>query len=321
MKLVSISCIKNESDIIETFVRVNAAFVDTFIFVDDSEDSTGDILNRLAGEGIRIFRLQRPNKTEPYRQEQMVLAALRFALDQNIEGDYFLLLDSDEFPKFQSHEHAAGVLSQIPQGHIGAFQWETYVPDTLEFDKLVRNGLQTSFRQRMPEGTIYEKVVIPRALVRDVYVSVGSHAAVRSDGKTLGKHLLSEKLAHFPVRSAAQIIKKNVSAVYWLMRKESRFQGEGYHVFEVLKQLVDCGFELTLDALRKVAVDYANEQTTTVHLGGKPSWIQPYELQYTDHDNRHLIKNLCSMLVNSWAQPFTLAQTPELISVLSKPKY
>ncbi len=317
MKLVSISCIKNEADIIETFVRVNASFVDTFLFVDDSEDATVDILSRLAAEGYRIIRLQRPNKSEPYRQDQMVLASIRFVLDQNIEGDYFLLLDSDEFPKFTDRQHAARVLAEIPPNHVGAFQWETYVPDTLDFDKTVCNGLQTRFRRRVPEGTVYEKVVIPRSLARDVLVSVGSHAAARIDGQPLGKHLLTEKLAHFPVRSSTQIIKKNVSAVYWLMRKELRFPGEGYHVFLVLKQLLDSGFDLSLDSLRKVAVDYANEQGATARLGEMPTWVQHYELRYTDLAYGNLVKSLCAMLVDSWTKPFTPAQNPELISVLS----
>jgi hypothetical protein len=318
MKLVSVSCIKNEADIIETFVRVNAVFIDTFVFVDDSEDGTAEILGRLASEGIRIVRLLRPNKEEPYLQDQMVLSAVRYVVDQKIECDFILPLDSDEFPKFSNRAHAEQVLQSIPAGHIGAYYWETYVPDNSDFEQIVENGLSTCFRRRIPEGSQYEKIVIPISLASEIYVAVGSHMAVRMDSQPLDKYMLSENLGHFPVRSATQIIKKNVSAAYWLMRKETRFFGEGLHVFEILRHLVDSHFDLSLDQLKMIGASYANEEANYPTLGAAPDWIQPYRLKYTQSANTSLLKIMSTMLVESWLKPFSEMQTPELRKVLKQ---
>jgi hypothetical protein len=317
MKLTSISCIMNDADIIETFVRVNASFIDNFIFIDDSDDGTAEILSRLEREGFRIIRLQR-NKSEPYRQDLMVTSALKFAIDENIEGDYFIPLDSDEFPKFSCASDAHRTLAAIPKNHFGAFQWETYIPDTLDFDIKTHDGLQTSFSKRLPEGRNFEKVVIPRHLATEVYISVGSHSARRLDKRPLQKHILTEKLAHFPVRSANQIIKKNLSAVYWLMRKESRLKGEGYHVYEALKQLSENSFKMSLETLQKIAFEYANEPSTNTQRGEKPGWIQPYELRYTAHSQPDLLKEICSLLVASWIKPFKPDQISDLARVISR---
>jgi hypothetical protein len=315
MKLTSISCVINDADIVETFVRVNASIIDTFIFIDDSDDGTSDILKCLETEGFRIITLYR-DKSEIFHQNLMVMSAIHFAIDQNIEGDYFFLLDSDEFPKFSSKEDALNVLKSIPLNHIGTYQWETYLPDNLSFEQTNNNGLQTCFSQRIPEGRTFEKIIIPRELAKKINISNGSHSATSFDGHPIAMHRISQKLAHFPVRSTNQILNKNISAVYWLMRKKSTDINEGYHVYEVLKQLNESKFEMSLEMLRDVAIEYANEGGIEAQKGGKPNWIKPYELRYTEHSNSVLIKNICNLLIESWINPFTQDQTDNLNKVM-----
>jgi hypothetical protein len=84
MKLISLSCIANEEDIIETFVRVNATFIDTFFFVDDSTDGTGPILDALKNEGYDIHRLFR-NRSEPYVQEYATYRAIQHVIKNKFE--------------------------------------------------------------------------------------------------------------------------------------------------------------------------------------------------------------------------------------------
>jgi hypothetical protein len=315
MRLTSISCIMNDADIIETFVRVNASIIDTFIFIDDSDDGTSDILKCLEKEGFRIICFYR-DKSETFHQNLMVMSALHFAIDQHIEGDYFFLLDSDEFPKFHGKEDALNVLKTIPLNHIGTYEWETYLPDNINFEQTNINGLQTCFSQRIPEGRTFEKIIIPRAIAKEINISIGSHSATSFDGHSIAMHPISQKLAHFPVRSTNQILKKNISAVYWLMRKKSSDIDEGYHVYEVLKRLADNKFQMSLKVLRNVAIEYANEGGIETQKGEKPSWIQPYELRYTEHSNDVLIKNICNLLINSWINPFTKDQTDNLNKVM-----
>src|SRR5262249_25267225 len=59
MKLIAISRVKNEADIIEAFVRHHAQHFDTLIVLDDgSTDSTYGILQSLLAEGIPLTLLR-----------------------------------------------------------------------------------------------------------------------------------------------------------------------------------------------------------------------------------------------------------------------
>ena len=68
MKIASISCIKNEADLIEDFVRINSTFIDTFVFIDDSSDDTSLILKKLAHEGFKILLVEQDNSEAEYQQ-------------------------------------------------------------------------------------------------------------------------------------------------------------------------------------------------------------------------------------------------------------
>ena len=55
MKIVSITTIKNEADIIESFVRYHQNIFDLMIILDNgSTDDTSYILNELINEGLPI---------------------------------------------------------------------------------------------------------------------------------------------------------------------------------------------------------------------------------------------------------------------------
>ena len=58
MKIVSITMVKNEMDIIESFIRYNINIVDEMIILDNgSTDYTLDIINNLIEEGLNIVLL------------------------------------------------------------------------------------------------------------------------------------------------------------------------------------------------------------------------------------------------------------------------
>lgn len=305
MKITSISCIKDDADIIETFIRVNSTFIDTFIFADDSKDETQHILEKLSEEGFNIIRFARTDEKIQYSQEKSIMGMIEYALKNGVEGDFFVMLDSDEFPKFCSKEHAVNVLTEIPPNRIGFFCWETYVPVVSDFENYKSDGLQNCFKKRLPEGAIFEKVVIPRSVAHDIDISVGSHTASSRSGAILRKHKLSENLAHFPVRSENQILKKNILATYWLMRNEKRLDGEGFHVFLTLREIIESNFNIPIERLRDIAFRYANPiNDSNTELGEAPTWIEPYKLRYTINRSDYNIKNLYKLLIDSWVHPF-----------------
>jgi hypothetical protein len=316
MKIASITCVKNESDILETFVRVNSSFINTFVFVDDTDDGSEILYSALANEGFKIIVLHRQTKKPPYRQDLMILAAINHLLGSGEHYDYFMPLDVDEFPTFEDLDVAARSLTQIPPDFIGTYYWETYVPLSDDFYRHQNNGLVNSFGKRDPEGTQYQKIIIPYALARFTQVSVGAHWAAGLDGSPAKYYKIDRNLGHFPVRTSEQIIRKNISAVYGLLRKDNRFELEGHHVMTVLKQIRQNNYSLPLGELQKIAFSYANSDIIPKEPGRSPTWIKPYELRYSNLVSSNFEKNLIDMLLDSWLDPFDPLKIKDFVEVI-----
>jgi hypothetical protein len=232
------------------------------------------------------------------------MKALNYAKN---EFDYFLPLDVDEFPKFRDITDAENCLKDIEA--IGYYSWETYIPLSLEFDSTVENGLISCFGKRNPEGRSYFKVVIAGGLDQ-INVAVGAHGVTRLDGSALPSKHIDRKLAHFPVRSYKQILKKNISAVYGLLRKNNRLNGEGYHVIEVMQKLRNSKYDLS--DLQSIAIGYANDKNCGI--GESPDWISPYKLKY--QSNLDFSRVLLDIVVDSWLNPFEKENIKDLINNL-----
>ena len=101
MRIASITGIKNESDIIESFVRHNSKYIDDFFFIDDSVDKSSEILEKLAQEGYRIIKIN--FDTRDYQHNKIMTAATRYINSQN-QYDWIFFLDADEIIYYPSKE-------------------------------------------------------------------------------------------------------------------------------------------------------------------------------------------------------------------------
>lgn len=94
MRIMAVSLVKNEADIIESFVRHTLGFVDRLFIADHSStDGTYEILQQLCAEGLpitltRIYNLE-------YRQSEYTNAQAKQAVAAGAE--LILPLDADEF--------------------------------------------------------------------------------------------------------------------------------------------------------------------------------------------------------------------------------
>jgi Glycosyl transferase family 2 len=95
MRLVAISRVLDEADIIEAFVRHTAAFVDHHIFVDNgSKDGTIDILSSLQRDGISLTVFQ--NNCVSFNEAPHLTFMFREAITKHA-ADWVVCLDVDEF--------------------------------------------------------------------------------------------------------------------------------------------------------------------------------------------------------------------------------
>jgi glycosyltransferase involved in cell wall biosynthesis len=99
MKLVAISRIKDEADIVEAFIRHTAWFVDHHLIIDNgSIDGTLDILAKLAAEGLKLSVFRNP---VPVHADWFFNNTLLRLASQMERADWAIPLDCDEFLKLR----------------------------------------------------------------------------------------------------------------------------------------------------------------------------------------------------------------------------
>lgn len=213
MRIIGVSMVRNEADVIESFVRHHCRLFDQLVVVDhDSSDRTRAILAALQAEGLPLQLAQ--TQALANRQALVLTTALRAAVREH-GADYAFALDADEFLRTDRPglEAALGVL---PPDGVGSLRWLTYLPgDDDEPHPLVR------LRWRVPdEVDHYVKVVLGGALAaRDGWVlAPGNHAVLAGAAGQItrvdARPLPGLRLAHLPFRTVEQLIVKVVQG--WL---------------------------------------------------------------------------------------------------------
>jgi hypothetical protein len=316
-KIFSITCSKNESDIIETFVRVNSRIVDFFIFIDDSTDNTKSILNKLKDEGFSILVFDTDIRTK-YDQSIFMTSGLMEALKLGSQGDFYIPLDCDEFLTSENKENYLFELNKIPVNNLGYQFWATYIPISQDFHKETESALFKCFKQKKNKDSRFGKIIIPHYLGNQIIINVGSHDARFISGGNVMLYAISLTLGHFPIRSAHQVIRKSIVALDGLIRKKNRVQGEGFHVYKGMRKIIENNFDISLSELQEMAYKYATQdQNDVMEFGEPPRWAQHYNLKYHDIVSADETRYLSEIILGMWKEPLHDLQLLELRANLS----
>jgi SAM-dependent methyltransferase len=215
-RILGFTLVKNEQDIIEPFLRHNAALLDALVLVDNgSVDATRSIALACARElgNIVIGDHAAFGFSHDLRSDRL-LPACQCAFF----ADYVIPLDVDEFLGCDSRAALEAQLSAIPPGGVGSMAWRTFV---------IRPGTEDAVAQDPPRGFTHRRVVerpaFHKAVLRldgaaphGLKLDPGNHGA-STDGQPLpATPLPGLPLLHVPVRSARQIAAKGVVA--WMGR-------------------------------------------------------------------------------------------------------
>ncbi|MBY0467429.1 MAG: hypothetical protein K2Q07_00455, partial [Burkholderiaceae bacterium] len=103
--------------------------------------------------------------------------------------------------------------------------------------------------------------VIPRAMFGTVRVRPGSHVVERLDGGACERTVLSSPLAHFPIRSAHQLIAKIILFNHSRMLKKDSRPKESFHWKELAASIRARNFRITRDEIREYALSYSVRPT------------------------------------------------------------
>ena len=255
MRLTGFSIVKNESDIIESFVRFNLAVLDELWIVDNgSTDTTSEILQRLGKEYPQL-KLHW-DKYLDHRQE-VKLRELIIEAGKTGGFDFAVLLDADEFMVCDGRIALESSLSALPPQVCGAIPWVTYVPRA-DDDWSEPDVLRRIRHRRAAEPQTLQKVVLPAAVAQldGLWISAGSHSVLVQNGKIPMQTLEGVSFAHFPVRSPEQLASKVLIGEWSLSLKAWRVASEGHHWRELASKIHTSGV-FSRAELESVAAGYS----------------------------------------------------------------
>lgn len=267
MRIIGISCVRDEEDIIESFVRHNLVYLDKLYVIDNlSKDNTRAILASLVSEGLPVEMWESNSCSN--QQDRAITAAVKKMAVLESRADFAFLLDADEFLGAPDRLALIGDLSKIgPRGY-GRMPWKTYIPVEDDLENLNPSVAATArmTHRRSHEGYQMHKSVIPRSLFGKARILPGSHAIRRLDGSACPKFELSTPLAHFPIRSANQLIAKIILCNHARMLKKDSLPNESFHWARLAASIRERNFQVTTDEIREYALSYsvrpADEQPT-----------------------------------------------------------
>lgn len=286
-RIFSITMVKNEEDIIESFVRYNINIFDGMIILDNgSHDNTLNILKLLKNEGLSIFIFE--DKKAEYDQFNKLNMLLLKAVNE-FDADLIVPLDADEFITSTKKGNPKKILEKIGSNHFGLVKWKTYVPD---FKKDYENKFIpkkiTFAREDILEE--YYKVIVPKELVTDynAKLTTGSHNLIYDQKyddviKCIYPNL---RISHFPLRSKEQTFSK--IAVGWIntLQWENRGGEQGYHwqkIFNKLKENEYLENEDVIDYAKKYALKGEISQINLIEDPIDTTFCNNLEIIYSNH--------------------------------------
>ena len=280
MKLFGAAMLRNEADVVESFVRHNLSLVDGLVVVDHgSSDGTSEILGALVGEGLALD-VER-DESVGHLQSEIMTRAVRRAFARR-GADFVFALDADEFLKAPGRELLDDVLATLPHGLHAAMSWHTYVPAFDDESLAPGNVLARAKRRLAEERHGLHKVIVARAFAEtpDAVIAAGNHVVLPSEGHAVAlqpvKHARISAdvvaLAHVPVRSARQLTNKIV--VGWLAHCIARRSNAdlAFHWRELYQELAH-GQAPDVERLRAIAANYGLPMT---------AWLPPGDIRLID---------------------------------------
>ena len=302
-RIFAISMVKNEADIIESFVRYNLNIVDGMIILDNgSTDDTLKILELLENEGLHVFILK--DEKREYDQASKMNQLLLRAVNE-FKADIIVPLDADEFLVSSKGVNPRVTLEEIETSTFYKVKWKTYVPNFNENqNEMFIPAKITSARDESLEE--FYKVIIPANLVKNYNVKLtkGNHDLIynKKHNNSIKEVLNTDlRIAHFPIRSKEQATSK--ISVGWINRlcEITRSKNDSWHLEKMFNDLKESGKIENEDAINFAKRYALNNDNNNIKLKKDPidlSYCNNITIKYTDkqiNSMKNLLNN-CEQL-------------------------
>jgi glycosyltransferase involved in cell wall biosynthesis len=240
MKLVAISRVRNEADIIEAFVRHHASYFDKHIILDDGScDGTYEALQSLQAEGLPLVVTQAA--TLGYEQARYMSQLLHVAIDE-FGADWVAPLDADEFIEPASGQTLSGVLNGHKESPL-SIAWHNFECRPQDEKNPEHNPVVRQRFRLLPRADS-NKVLIPaRCVNKATEIAQGNHFISCRGIPIASRSLESINLCHFPIRSLKQYAGKIAVAHLQYLAMPNWDGITGFQYAEPFKVLLDGGLE------------------------------------------------------------------------------
>lgn len=220
-KIAILSMVRNEADVIESFVRHHAAVADVFYIIDHaSTDATAEILEHLRAEGLPLVL----SRYDGVAQVQAELLTGQMAQAFADGADIVLPLDADEFLWPEAGRSLADcrkALQSFPLQAVGSWSWvpcELLHPEEGQDVLLSRRPARRCLQPESIGKVIVGREAFASAREKNGRLAQGNHHFIidgeRGPQRIIPQELSGMFLAHFSWRSEEQAASK--VAVGWL---------------------------------------------------------------------------------------------------------
>ena len=212
MRIVAVTRILNEDDVVEAFARHHATLLDHHVFLDNgSTDRTLEILRTLHAQGLSLSVLQ--NRSVQFC-EATHNTFLHQIATQAHQADWVPFLDADEFldapPQDGRSTSLRDLLAAMPEEAM-ALQLRLANYHTSPQDDPAELAVPARMRHRaasMPE--VWKVIARGRGTPAGTSVADGNHAVLVAGAAAPARRTEALRLAHFPSRHPLQLITKAV---------------------------------------------------------------------------------------------------------------
>ncbi|MBO6304210.1 MAG: glycosyltransferase family 2 protein [Selenomonadaceae bacterium] len=272
MRIVALTMIANEQEIVESFLRYNSNFIDEFVFVSSCcVDNTLIILRHLLQEGykLRIYE----EKEIDFNQKYLSNKYLKTIAKEN-DSDWIIPLDCDEF--LTGNKNPREIIERLSTQNIYAVKWKNYAMTKNDDREEHFIPKRCQYAKKNYDGDNFTKVIVPTRAVLDkqIFISTGYHDAMGNGIDTV--NLNEVWLAHFPTVSPEQYLyrlyERSIKSIIW---RNYGFN-EGTHIRHQIAQL-----EAGADVF-DLAYGYVNESKKF------DMYLKPLDLSYCDKETLNI---------------------------------
>ncbi|MCF6303758.1 MAG: class I SAM-dependent methyltransferase [Rhodobacteraceae bacterium] len=267
MALGVIVMVKNEIDIIQTFVESIMALFDVVVMIDHkSEDGTAEYLKAVSEKTgrLHLYTLEEPG----YHQALTMNHMLRNCAE--LDGlDWVFFLDADEFLPFPDRASFQSSLAELGDFPVISMRWSNLIPETY-WQGLVAIDSNTQFYHN-PELSPFTKIALQpsRVKLHKIWVEQGNHSVTNvMNGLPMSAHSVDFPVFHIPVRSKDQLLMKlNQGVVSYVKIGKNRDKVQGSHWFKIQENIRNTG--ISNQILNAVTDEYGIPDTDFLPLSTK----------------------------------------------------